>query len=130
MITDEYRVGKRHGQNRWQIKQAPGWRVAHECDTLEEAAAWLKSQGVNIDSVSVLTACCPWKTLAEHVGDNAAAFADFWHAKWPHQTRDVKKLEMSAHYVGCREAFYAGAQAANAAGQTPAAITGDDDGTL
>ena len=44
----------------------------------------------------------------------AAAFADFWHAKWPHQTRDVKKLEMSAHYVGCREAFYAGAKAANA----------------
>ena len=43
----------------------------------------------------------------------AAAFAEFWHAKWPHQTRDVAKLEKSLHYTHCREAFYAGAQAAN-----------------
>jgi len=40
-----------------------------------------------------------------------AAFAEFWHAKWPHQTRDVTKLVKSAHYVGCREAFIEGARA-------------------
>jgi hypothetical protein len=44
----------------------------------------------------------------------AAAFAEFWHAKWPHQTRDVAKLEKSMHYTHCREAFFAGVQAANA----------------
>ena len=42
----------------------------------------------------------------------AISFSEFWHRKWPHQTRDVKRLEMSAHYTGCREAFYAGAGAA------------------
>lgn len=42
----------------------------------------------------------------------ATTFADFWHAKWPHQTRDVKRLEMSVHYTGCREAYYAGAAVA------------------
>ena len=39
----------------------------------------------------------------------ATSFSEFWHRKWPNQTRDVKRLEMSAHYTGCREAFYAGA---------------------
>ena len=39
----------------------------------------------------------------------AAAFADYWHSKWPNQTRDVKRLELSVHYRGCRDAFYAGA---------------------
>lgn len=42
----------------------------------------------------------------------ATSFSEFWHRKWPNQTRDVKRLEMSAHYTGCREAFYAGAGAA------------------
>ena len=45
----------------------------------------------------------------------AAAFADYWHGKWPNQTQEVKRLELSAHYRGCRDAFYAGAKAANAA---------------
>ena len=39
----------------------------------------------------------------------ATSFSEFWQRKWPNQTRDVKRLEMSAHYTGCREAFYAGA---------------------
>ena len=43
----------------------------------------------------------------------AAAFADYWHGKWPNQTQEVKRLELSAHYRGCRDAFYAGAKAAN-----------------
>lgn len=38
-------------------------------------------------------------------------FSEFWHVRWPHQTRDEKKLEMSAHYIGCREAFFEGARA-------------------
>jgi hypothetical protein len=42
----------------------------------------------------------------------AISFSELWHRKWPNQTRDVKRLEMSAHYTGCREAFYAGAGAA------------------
>ena len=45
----------------------------------------------------------------------AAAFADYWHGKWPNQTQEVKRLELSAHYRGCRDAFYAGAKAANVA---------------
>lgn len=43
----------------------------------------------------------------------AAAFSDYWQSKWPSQTRDVKRLELSAHYRGCRDAFYAGAKSAN-----------------
>ena len=43
----------------------------------------------------------------------AAACADYWHGKWPNQTQEVKRLELSAHYRGCRDAFYAGAKAAN-----------------
>lgn len=42
----------------------------------------------------------------------AVSFSDFWHRKWPHQTRDVKRLEKSAHYAGCQEAFLEGARAA------------------
>jgi len=49
----------------------------------------------------------------------AAAFADYWHGKWPNQTQEVKRLELSAHYRGCRDAFYAGAKAANAGIERP-----------
>ena len=42
----------------------------------------------------------------------AASFSEYWHRKWPHQTRDVKRLEKSAHYAGCQEAFLEGARAA------------------
>jgi cobalamin-dependent methionine synthase I len=38
----------------------------------------------------------------------AVKFAEYWHKKWPFATTDVKKLELSAHYRGCRDAFYAG----------------------
>lgn len=38
-------------------------------------------------------------------------FSEFWHARWPHQTRDVEKLKQSAHYTGCKDAFYAGVKA-------------------
>ena len=41
----------------------------------------------------------------------ADSFAEFWHGKWPHQTRDVKRLEQSMHYVHCRDAWNAGALA-------------------
>jgi len=50
----------------WQIKEAPGWRVAHQVNTLEEAATWLHVRGVDIAGVAVLTAW-PWLNLAEHV---------------------------------------------------------------
>ena len=66
-MNDQYRIGKRVGQSLWQIKQAPGWRVAHECATLQEAATWLTAQGVDIATIDVLTNCYPWKSLAEHV---------------------------------------------------------------
>ena len=66
-MSNQWRIGKRVGQNRWQVKQAPGWRVAHECDSLQEAADWLTSQGVDANTVDVLTECWPWKTLAQHV---------------------------------------------------------------
>lgn len=48
-VAEEYRVGKRTGQNRWQIKQGRGsWRVVHQCDTLADAAKWLTDRGVDI----------------------------------------------------------------------------------
>ena len=42
-------------------------------------------------------------------------FANYWSSKWPNQTTDVNRLEMSAHYVGCRDAFFAGAMASKKA---------------
>lgn len=66
----QWRVGKRVGQDRWQIKQAPGWRVAHQCDTLQEAADWLSARGQDITAVQVLTEW-PWLTLAEHIRKEA-----------------------------------------------------------
>jgi len=65
-MRDEWRVGKRVGQDRWQVKQAPGWRVAHECDTLQQAACWLAAQGADVATVAVLSAP-PGRTLGELV---------------------------------------------------------------
>jgi len=71
----------------------------------------------NNDGWCTIYTCSMWTAPSSIPSTDrlAAAFDDYWHAKWPRQTRDVKRLEMSAHYVGCREAFYAGAQAANTA---------------
>ena len=66
----EWRVGQRTGQSRWQVKRAPGWDVAHECDSLHEAAAWLTAQGVDLQFVDVLLGW-PWRTLSDHM---AASF--------------------------------------------------------
>ena len=60
---DDWRVGRRVGQSRWQVKRSPGWRVAHECDTLPEAAAWLTAQGADISAVPVLSTY-PWPMLS------------------------------------------------------------------
>lgn len=43
----------------------------------------------------------------------AAAFADYWHEKWPHATRDVKILERSLHYFYGRDAFFTGHKVAS-----------------
>lgn len=59
-----YRIGKRNGQNRWQVKESPGWRVARQCDTLAEAAEWLRAEGVDLSTVVVLSKW-PWPTLPE-----------------------------------------------------------------
>lgn len=68
-MKEPYRVGKRNGQKRWQVKQAPGWRVAHECDTLTEAATWLIEQGADIRLIPVLTQW-PWRMLGEWIATN------------------------------------------------------------
>ena len=83
MSHDLYRVGKRTGQDRYQVKQAPGWRVVHQCASLEEAAAWLPTQGVDISAVPVLQrtdGCEGWPMLSaclkpnpENAIDRAAA---------------------------------------------------------
>lgn len=54
----------------WQIKEAPGWRVAHQVNTLEEAVTWLQARGADIAGVAVLTAS-PWLSLAEHVANKS-----------------------------------------------------------
>lgn len=63
----QWRVGRRSGQSRWQVKCAPGWRVAHECDTLAEAAAWLVAQGIDIAGVPVCSLSYPWPMLNAYV---------------------------------------------------------------
>ncbi len=68
MSKDTYRVGKRVGQDRWQVKQAPGWRVVHQCDTLSEAATWLIGLGVDIRLVPVLEGW-PRKMLGEYIAE-------------------------------------------------------------
>ena len=65
----EWRVGQRTGQSRWQVKRGPGWGVAHECDSLHEAAAWLTAQGVDLLLVDVCSAW-PWRPLADHLAAN------------------------------------------------------------
>ena len=66
---DLWRVGRREGQNLWQIKQAPGWRVAHECATLAEADAWLTAQGVDTATIHVVSlrafGTTDWPTLRD-----------------------------------------------------------------
>lgn len=64
-MNSQWRVGKRVGQERYQVKQAPGWRVAHECDSLPEAAAWLSAQGADISTVACLVNTYPWPMLIE-----------------------------------------------------------------
>jgi hypothetical protein len=71
MQDEHWRVGKRTGSTLWQIKEAPGWRVAHQVGTLEEAATWLQERGVNTEDVPVLTPW-PWHTLAEHTAGKPA----------------------------------------------------------
>lgn len=34
-------------------------------------------------------------------------FLDYWCSKWPGSTRDLKVLERSAHFQGCRDAWFA-----------------------
>lgn len=65
-IKDRYRVGRRVGQTRWQIKQAPGWRVVHQCDTLPQAAAWFHALGVNPSEITVLLTP-EWLSLAKAI---------------------------------------------------------------
>ncbi len=62
----KWRVGKRVGQSLYQIKEAPGWRVAHEVSTLFDAATWLTERGVDINLVPVLINW-PWRSLGEHL---------------------------------------------------------------
>lgn len=65
MADKNWRIGKRNGGNGfWQIKEPPSWRVAHQCQTLHEAAAWLTERGINIATVHVVDQW-PWRTLEE-----------------------------------------------------------------
>ena len=66
--AEHWRVGQRVDQSLWQIKQAPGWRVAAQVNTLQEAAAWLTDHGADISQVAVLVGW-PRKSLAEHVAE-------------------------------------------------------------
>lgn len=50
-----YRVGKRVGQNFWQVKEGPGWRIVHKCAALQEAADWLSGKGVDLSDVRVVS---------------------------------------------------------------------------
>ena len=63
---EEWRVGRRVGAAEWQVKQAPGWRVAHRCATLQEAGQWLREHGANLTQVPVLTQG-DWRSLDEHL---------------------------------------------------------------
>lgn len=66
-LTKEYRVGLRVGGSLWQVKQGPGWKVIHQCNTLLKAAHWLRlNHGADISKVPVLTRP-PWKTLLAHI---------------------------------------------------------------
>ncbi|MCX6901710.1 MAG: hypothetical protein NT105_23775 [Verrucomicrobia bacterium] len=71
-MKEEYRIGKRVGQDRWQIKQGSGsWRVVHQCDTLAEAAKFLTERSVDIRLVPVLQGY-PWKTLGQIIAEQSA----------------------------------------------------------
>ncbi len=69
--AEKYRIGKRTGQGRWQIKQGRGsWRVVHQCITLAEAAKWLTDRGVDIRLVPVIQDF-PWKMLGKYVAEQS-----------------------------------------------------------
>lgn len=69
--AEEYRIGKRTGQDRWQIKHGRGsWRVLHECNTLAEAAKWLTDHGVDIRLVPVIDGY-PWKMLGQFIAEKS-----------------------------------------------------------
>jgi hypothetical protein len=72
-MKNRFRIGRREGQNLWQIKEAPGWRVAHQCSSLAQAAEWLRLKGVDLSTVPVVSTlpgfdiADRWPTLAEAI---------------------------------------------------------------
>lgn len=66
-IRERFRIGRREGRalrKLWQVKEAPGWRVVHQCGSLLEAADWLRGHTIaNLDQVPVLTSG-DWKPLS------------------------------------------------------------------
>ncbi|MBI3985399.1 MAG: hypothetical protein HY343_00635 [Lentisphaerae bacterium] len=54
MSKELYRVGKRVGQERWQIKVAPNWKVVAEFVFLKGCADWLQGGRIDISKIPVL----------------------------------------------------------------------------
>lgn len=64
--NERFRVASRYGENGLIVKEAPGWRIVARCSSLQECAAFVRSQGVDPRDVPV-TSAGEWKNLAEHV---------------------------------------------------------------
>jgi hypothetical protein len=67
-MKDPFRIAQRQcpdGSDIWLVKQADGWRVAHRCKTLQEAADWLTAQGADISLVPVSSSRWPWPMLSQ-----------------------------------------------------------------
>lgn len=62
----DWRIFPGHGTFKCLIKQAPGWRIAHRCTTLQEAAVWLEPQGADLTLVPVVEDY-PFKSLQERL---------------------------------------------------------------
>ncbi len=62
MTKEFYRISRKNDQSRWQIKEAPGWRIAAMVETLAEAWKWITERGHHPINVPV-TDSGTWKSL-------------------------------------------------------------------